>query len=330
MLTTTRKNIGTEPGQYKETYVQALADALDATSDVANDTTPERLNTAYATLADAFSALQINGKNQVVNTKGSSVQPKGTGTDVTRTYLREVRNFSRSDNTGKRFGKPRSWTVENFQIDTGAEGVKQGIDNYPGYNCLQLGRWEESANRMNDADHENQRLYRRVTLPAGRYYFGAAYHYIDPSRVGSRAYLFVANEPLATAKVEERAIAYGTLNTADDDGNLYGLRFQLDQEQEVVLGWQMDGREQHTEFRCQQVQLMQYPIPDETDGIEEVGKREEEKYSFPEEGLGMGFQGAFDLSGRQVINRKLPKGIYISPTSRSCGALSKGHKIVVK
>ena len=257
-LLTAQKNVGTQPGQYKEALVNDLDEALGAMAAVDGNASADELNEAYATLATAFSALQTKGQYEVVYTTGACVQPKGTGTDVTKTYLRQNSKFTRGDQKSTRFGKPKYWTVENYEIDLGSQGVKQGLDNYPGYNCLQLGRWEESDALMKAADHANQRLYMEVTLPAGSYYFGASYHSIEPSQM-SKSYLFVASQPLSTAEVESKAMAWGRLSTASGDGSFYGVRFLLEEEQTVVLGWQMDGRAQHTEFRCSEVQLVKYP-----------------------------------------------------------------------
>lgn len=264
LLNTAQKNVGTKPGQYKEALVNALDEALAATASVDSNASADELNSAYASVATAFSALQTMGQYEVVFTTGACVQPKGTGTDVTKTYLRQASKFTRSDQkapSGKyyRFGTPKYWTVENYEIDLGDQGVKHGIDNYTGDNCLQLGRWEESDALMKASDHANQRLYMEVKLPAGRYYFGAAYNSIEPSRMGGKSYLMVASQPLSTADVESKAMAWGRLSTASTDGSFYGVRFMLEEEQSVVLGWQMDGRSQHTEFRCSEVQLLKYP-----------------------------------------------------------------------
>lgn len=259
LLLKAQKNIGTKPGQYKETLVSALDEALTATTAVDAGATADELNAAYAALATAFSALQTKGQYEQMFTTGACVQPKGTGTDVTKTYLHQNKSFTRGDQKTTRFGKPRYWTVENYEINLSSQGVKQGIDNYPGYNCLQLGRWEESDALMKTSDHANQRLYMQVTLPAGIYYFGAAYHSIEPSQM-SKSYLMVASEPLSTSDVEGKAMAWGRLSSASGDGSFYGVRFMLEEQQTVVLGWQMDGRAQHTEFRCSEVKLLQYPL----------------------------------------------------------------------
>ena len=259
LLLKAQKNIGTKPGQYKETLVSELDEALTAAASVDASATADELNAAYAALATAFSALQTKGQYEEVFTTGACVQPKGTGTDVTKTYLRQNKSFTRGDQKTTRFGKPKYWTVENYEINLNSQGVKQGLDNYPGYNCLQLGRWEESDALMTASDHANQRLYVQVTLPAGSYYFGAAYHSIEPSQM-SKSYLMVASEPLSTSDVEGKAMAWGRLSSASGDGSFYGVRFMLEEEQTVVLGWQMDGRAQHTEFRCSEVQLLKYPL----------------------------------------------------------------------
>lgn len=258
LLLTAQKNVGAKPGQYKEELVNNLDEALAATASVDANASTDELNEAYATLATAFSALQTTGQYELVFTTGSCVQPKGTGTDVTKTYLRQASKFTRGDQKSTRFGKPKYWTVENYEIDLSSQGIKQGLDNYPGYNCLQLGRWEESDALMKASDHANQRLYMEVTLPAGNYYFGAAYHSIEPSQMG-KSYLMVASQPLSTAEVESKAMAWGRLSSASGDGSFYGVRFMLEEEQTVVLGWQMDGRSQHTEFRCSEVKLLKYP-----------------------------------------------------------------------
>lgn len=267
LLLTAQKNIGTAPGLYKVEMVNALETALSETASVDSNASINDLNKAYATIATALSALQTTGQYAVEYTTGDCIQPNGLGTDVTKTYLRQNKEFTRGDQkdaaTGQyyRFGKPKYWTVENYEIDLGADGVKQGIDNYPGYNCLQLGRWEEASSLINASDHANQRLYMQVTLPAGRYYFGASYHSIEPSRMAKKSYIIVANEPLSTDDIESKALAWGRLTTVSQGSSFYGVKFILPEQQTVVLGWQMDGRSQHTEFRCSEVKLLKFPLP---------------------------------------------------------------------
>lgn len=192
--------------------------------------------------------------------------------------------------------------------------MKEGLDNYPGYNCLQLGRWEEADNQMTLADHANSRLYQRVTLPAGHYYFGSKYHSLENTNVGNHAYLFVASEVLPTTSVEAKALAWSTLRTASAGDQFYGLEFKLTEEQEVVIGWQMDGRNRHTEFRCSEVRLMYTPLSQDATAITmptpSVGSSsagEDPSASTPSDLS----KGLYDLSGRRITTSPLPRGVYI-------------------
>jgi len=340
LLKTAQANMGTKPGQYKEPLVTALAEALDQASCLSMPTpsvgsssrpsmptpsvgptsapTPSDLSeglSAYITLADAFSALQTVGRNKQEFTKGDAIQPSGSGTNVTTKYLGAAKSFARDSKSGsKRFGAPSRWTVENYKIDCGTSGVKQGLDNYPGYSCLQLGRWEEADNQMTLADHANSRLYQRVTLPAGHYYFGAKYHSLENTNVGNHAYLFVASEVLPTTSVEAKALAWSTLRTASIGDQFYGLEFKLTEEQEVILGWQMDGRNRHTEFRCSEVRLMYSPLPQDATAISmptpNVGSSsaaEDPSAPTPSDSS----EGLYDLSGRRITTSPLHRGVYI-------------------
>ena len=186
-------------------------------------------------------------------------------TNVSSIYLGNYENIERGDEPSSisyyRFGTPCNWTVENFSIDNGSDGVKQGIDNFPGYNCLQLGRWEESASQYNATQLADARLYQRVTLPAGKYFFGAKYHYIEPASIGDHAYLFAATDvPTSTATLENEAFAYAALKTADTNDSFRGIEFGLQEETEVVLGWMMDATLWHSEFRCREVTLLSWPL----------------------------------------------------------------------
>lgn len=192
-------------------------------------------------------------------TKGSAVRPADEGyIDVTEDYLIESSSFSRdASDPNLRFGKSAYWTVENYGISNGGSGVKNGLDNYTGANSLQLGAWEESPN---NAALKNSRLYRTVTLSAGKYYFGAKYESIEPDKYTSanKGYLFVADKVMDTDAVEAEAMAYCTLSSSKNDGRFHGVEFTLDAEQEICLGWQVDSRFWHSEFRATDVMLLKY------------------------------------------------------------------------
>ena len=300
LLKKAKANMGAEADQYKELMVNALDMALEQANALSDEVGEETLAAAYISLADAYSALQTSGINKREFTQGDAVQPNAGGTDVTKKYLKENKGFARNTQYGtQRFGAPSYWTVENYEIDNGSSGVKRGLDNYPGYNCLQLGRWEESDGVMTAADHTNSRLYQRVTLPAGRYYFGAKYHSLENGNVGSNAYLMVASDVLPTKKVKTDALAWCTLRTASTGDQFYGLIFKLTEQQEVVLGWQMDGSNKHTEFRCSEVKLLYEPFSEEEVGIQSPSSQEVDT---PTE--------YFSLSGVKMLSAPV-HGIYL-------------------
>lgn len=196
--------------------------------------------------------------SSIANTKGAAVQPDDAeSTDVTVEYLSESNNFSRGDDGSTRFGNAAYWMVENYGINNGGSGVKNGIDNFLGYNSLQLGAWEENPS---DAALENSRLYQKVKLPVGHYYFGAKYQYLESDKftATNKGYLLVADKLLNTAEVEAEAIAYSKMATSSNNGSFYGVEFTLESEQEVYLGWQLDSRFWHSEFRATDVLLLKY------------------------------------------------------------------------
>lgn len=184
------------------------------------------------------------------------------GNDVSADYLENYENIQRSDMVANtRYGTPAFWVTENACTDMGAQGLRNGIDNYPGYNCLQLSVWNDKDNT--EADLSNARLYRKVTLPAGRYYFGATYN--SCHNFSDDDYIFVAPNVCATSEIATQAIAYSSIqNAAINSLNYHGLVFTLDQEQEVALGWQMnlkDGANEQ-EMRVDRVLLLAYDQPE--------------------------------------------------------------------
>ena len=186
-------------------------------------------------------------------------QPKATyGNDITAAYLVEATSFSDNGET-TRFRSPEYWTVENFEIDEGSNGKKGGIDNNPGFNCLQLGRYTESESAYAGFDLQNSRLYLKVTLSAGKYYFGAKYHSRSSGHDNvTDTYFFVSTTLMATSAVESNALACMRMKDAKNDGAFYGITFELTAETEVYLGWQQNSTTQKTEFRCSEVTLRKY------------------------------------------------------------------------
>ncbi|MBO4444170.1 MAG: alpha-L-fucosidase [Bacteroidaceae bacterium] len=192
-------------------------------------------------------------------------------TDVTLEYLLEKNNFAATD-MGTRFGKPVNWTVENFSIPQldASRGTKNGIDNYPGRNDLMMGKWS-GEDGTPASNMTNARIYRQVRLPAGHYFFGAAFNALY--QLGT-SYIYVASEPLTTTAILRESIARITMSRCSTDGQFYGITFDLDEEQDVVLVFQanMQGGNANQEFRVDEVKLL---YSDSTDDLTQTDITEE-------------------------------------------------------
>ena len=167
-------------------------------------------------------------------------------------YLQEANAFADNGET-TRFRSSRYWIVENYQIDNGGNGVKKGIDRYPGYNCLQLGRWEESASAYEGIDLANSRIYQQVTLPAGTYFFGAEYDSKE-GNCDEAMFMFVSKTIVNTADIEN-VMAGCRLKNTRVNGGYWGFTFTLDQEETVYLGWQGNSTGTRSEFRVRSIVL---------------------------------------------------------------------------
>ncbi len=204
---------------------------------------------ARQALAAAYRAFETGGLN-----KGGAFSGI-IGENVTTQYLIEGSAFTRSAGGTARFGAPKNWTVENFNIpQANSDGTKQGLDKYSGNEALMLGVWND-ASRNTIGDLSNARIYRKVTLPAGKYYFGAAYNAVY--QLSSDAYMFVSTELGNTADIPTNSIAYYAMNQCTDNQKIEGLFFQLDEETEVYIGFQVDllNGSATQEFRAERVVL---------------------------------------------------------------------------
>jgi hypothetical protein len=219
----------------------------------------------------------------------------------------EIYGFTRKEGGDDRFGTPLYWTVENYGIPSNSEGVRGGLDKWPGRDNLTLGVWDDKQNAPETSDITNARVYRRVALDAGTYFFGAIYNTVDNI---TNAYVFAVGEPLATTDIPDYAIAHMPLMDCRADGEYWGIRFTLDEPQEVLLGWQADllnspGRQ---EFRAEKVKLASYATAD----VESIGQ---DPVSAP--------MGIYTLQGVRIDTEQLhtlPRGLYIV----------NGRKMVIK
>ena len=227
-----------------------------------------------------------------------------TQTDITKDLLLETEKFSRvsGQSTSTRYGTPANWIVENYNIPAGNDGTRHGLDRYPGYDCLTLGVWDDKQNNT-EGDLSNARIYCKVNLEAGNYYFGAAY---EANYQLGAAYIFAADRTLATADIPQQSIAYDRIADAGKDNTTFrGIYFELPEPQMVLLGFQAnlkDGANQQ-EFRASKVKFVRYGQPD---GIESIQPGENAN------GESTNRNSVYDLSGRPVsVSSVFPKGVYI-------------------
>ena len=85
----------------------------------------------------------------------------------------------------------------------------------------------------NGYDIENVRIYQEVTLPAGRYYFGASYRGFEPN---DDLYILATKEIITTAEIPTKSLAYDKVINAPKDGTFRGITFELTEETSLFLG----------------------------------------------------------------------------------------------
>jgi alpha-L-fucosidase len=185
--------------------------------------------------------------------------------DISATYLRNYTNISRKDISYTRFGAPTNWTVNNFNIpQTNTDGTKRGIDKYPGYNTLMMGVWNDLGQSTKDAS--NAKIYQKVKLPAGKYFFGANYNTVYSL---GKTYIFASKVIPDISNVETTAIAYHNIGTDLVDDSMYGIEFNLTVETELYIGWVGNYSTPATqEFRVKEVNLLQ--VLSDTDSYSDV------------------------------------------------------------
>ncbi len=244
-----KKQVGPNTGQVNADEVQHFEAALKKAKTILKGTgkLPEQTLTE---IRKAYSNLQNNAVRK-------ADVPAAGGTDLTASLLGANKNFPRQDaNTTSRFGTPKNWTVENFRIPCGRDGVKNGLDKNPGYDCLMLGVWDDRQRA--ESDLTNARIYKKVHLKPGRYYFGASYetHYNL-----SDDYIFVSDRLLPNADIPAKAICHWPISQSPKDAKtLSGITFEVKKEGDYYLGFQAnlaDGSTQQ-EFRANKVMLRKY------------------------------------------------------------------------
>ena len=241
--------IGENTGQYKADVVASFNAYLKECAQLAGAD-----NAARAAKMKELNQKFVEFRHNAMHRAG---HPEREGAqDVTEKYLVEKKDFARKVAGDTRFGAPKHWKVDNYGVPNGREGVKQGIDRHPGYDCLMLGVWSD-RNNATVADMSNARIYRKVRLEAGKYYFGASFesHY----NLGGDGFIFAAKGLCDTEDIATRAIASAPVSAAPTRG-FYGINFTLPTAQEVVLGFQADLQHgaETKEMRAKEVVLLKY------------------------------------------------------------------------
>lgn len=235
-------------GKYNSTKLEQVRTAIDKAKNMDPGATNEICEAARQELAKAWHDFNNNGLNKGGAFSGIICE------NLTSQYLIEASGFSRAEGGNKRFGKPKNWQVENFCIPNNGDGTKQGLDKYSGNEALMLGVWNDAKSNTK-GDLHNARIYRKVTLPAGKYYFGAAYN--TTYNISQQAYMFVGTKLSETANIPDEALAYYPIANCTKDLKMQGLYFQIDEETELYIGFQADLLNGSTtqEFRAEQVAL---------------------------------------------------------------------------
>ena len=180
-------------GWYSKNGVLDFISAIEDAKQYVNETESnqkvviEKLNAEYK-------KLNTSGRNQ------AGAPSEEGATDCTMLHLLEGSDFAASE-LGSRFGTPANWTVENYSVprDDSSQGIRNGIDSYPGYNTLSLGVWSGEDVEPYTCDLANARIYRVVHLEPGRYYFGSKME--SSYNLTDNAFVYVADNPLPSETI---------------------------------------------------------------------------------------------------------------------------------
>ena len=294
-------HVNANTGHYSYEAYDVLDAVIAEAQQLGADADIETIAATYEALSKAYEQFIDHGRN--VGGRYDATD----ATDITEEFLVEAYGFTRSAGGNDRFGTPLYWTVDNYNIPSNSEGLRGGLDKYPGRDHLTLGVWDDKQNAPEESDIANARVYRRVALDAGSYFFGATYETIY--NLGE-AYVFAATETLATPDIPNQSVAYMRIAECKSDGEFWGLRFTLDEPQEVLLGWQADllNSSSSQEFRAAKVKLAMYPATD-------IEYTEQDEVAAP--------VGIYTLQGVRIDSAQLnalPRGLYIV----------NGKKVVIK
>ena len=237
-----------------EKYEEMLALVTEINNKV-ETMSEDEATAAYYSLEEAWETYQAEGLNH------GGLLTETDGEDLTIDLLTEASSFTRdNESVTTRFAAPKYWTVENFKIPNGGDGTKQGLDKYSGQDALMLGIWDDRGNNQSGS-LANARIYQKVTLEPGCYFFGAAY---NANHQLYQAYMYVAEKLLLTSAVARNAMAYYNISDCGISQDMKGIYFYNDTKQELVLCFQANlstGATQQ-EFRAEKITLQKLETPD--------------------------------------------------------------------
>ena len=237
-------------GKYSTTALAALKEAL-AQAKAADPADEDAASAALSSLREAYQDFMSKGVNE------GGVFNRTVDENLTADVLIEAENFSGT--LGGRYGKLDNWISENYSIDKGSEGVRNGLDNYGNKRGISIGVWDDRD--ANEGDISNARIYRKVHLDKGIYYFGAAYNSLYGCN--NKAWQFVSRELLTTDDIPEKSLACYQVNTAKEGSELYGLYVEIEEAGDYFLGWQADMNNGGTQQEFRAVKTVFYSVAEE-------------------------------------------------------------------
>lgn len=234
-------------GRLNSASLEGIRTAVKHAKEISEGSSKEKVEKIKADIIEAYHELKKKGRN-----KGGMLQG-GFNDDITVSFLVEPSNFKRQEGDGLRFGAPEHWNVDNFNIPNGGDGTKAGLDRYSGRDALMLGVWYD-RDRNTEGNLVDARIYRKVSLPAGTYFFGASF---NTNYNISAGYMFVSDALHSTSELPSRAIAFHPISDVNTKLQTEGLWFSLERPGEVYIGFQADlahGSDTQ-EFRAESVAL---------------------------------------------------------------------------
>ena len=237
-------------GKYSSTALAVLKEALVQAKTVdASD--EEAASAALTALREAYQEFMDKGRSE------GGLFNRTIDENLTSDVLVEAENFSGT--LGGRYGKLDNWISENYSINKGSDGVRNGLDNYGNKRGISIGVWDDRSS--NQGDISNARIYRKVHLDEGIYYFGAAYNSLYGCN--NKAWQFVSRELLSSDDLPDKSLACYQVNTAKEGSDLYGLYVEIKEAGDYYLGWQADMNNGGTQQEFRAIKVAFYSLAEE-------------------------------------------------------------------